>query len=85
MLRKRSQARTHHVVEEGLEPREEEKEYTMFQVTSGQIGPLHAMITVNGSPLSMEIDTGALVSIVSMKTIQQREETLELQKSAAKL
>ena len=84
--RKRSQGRTHHVEREEVEPREEE--YTMFQVTSGQTGPLHATITVNGSPLSMVIDIGASVSIASMKTfetIQQSEKTLELQESAAKL
>ena len=65
---------------EEVEPREEEEEYTMFPVTSGQTGPLHATITVNGSPLSMEIDTGASVSIAkTFETIQQGEETLELQ------
>ena len=63
-------------------------EYTMFHVSSGQTGPLHATVMVNGSPLAMEIDTGASVSIASRETfesIQKGESMLELKETTVKL
>ena len=66
----------------------EEEEYTMFHVGAGRVSPLHATVTVNGNPLSMEIHTGASVSIVSLetfRTIQYGEYTLQLEESTEKL
>ena len=82
-----SHEKTHHVVEEEPEP-QDVGEYTMFHVSSGQTGPLHATVTVNGSPLAMEINTGTSVSIASRETfesIQKGESTLELKETTVKL
>ena len=60
----------------------------MHHVNSGSTAPLHAVVIVNGSPLSMEIDTGASVSIASRETfnsIQEGESTLELAEPTVKL
>ena len=59
----------------------------MFHVSSGQAGPLHATVTVNGNPVSMEMDMGASVSIASLVTfesIRVGEATLELEESEVK-
>ena len=82
-----SHEKTHHVVEEEPEP-QDVGEYTMFHVSSGQTGPLHETVTVNGSPLAIKIDTGASVSIASRETfesIQKGESTLELKETTVKL
>ena len=63
-------------------------EYGIFQVNSGQARPLYATVTVNGNPLSMQVDTGASVSITSVetfKTIKNGESMLQLEESTAKL
>ena len=78
--------RAHHVT--GEVESEEMEEYSMHHVTSGQARPLHVTVTVNGSPLSMEVDTGASVSITSLETfksIQEGESRLELKESMVKL
>jgi hypothetical protein len=62
---------------------EGDREYGMFHVGLGQTRPLYATVTVNGNPLSMEVDTGASVSITSLetfKTIQNGESTLQLER-----
>ena len=43
---------------------EDEGEYTMFHVSTGSSKPFKPMVKVNGIPLTMEIDTGASVSII---------------------
>jgi hypothetical protein len=81
-----SPERAHHV---DREETSNEGEYTaMFHVSSGKVKPLYVTVTVNGNPLSMEIDTGASVSIASQSTfesIRNGEATLELDKSTVKL
>ena len=65
-----------------------EDEYSMFRVGSGRVKPLYAMVTVNGIPLSMEVDTGASVSIISLETfqmIQNGDAILELKESNVRL
>ena len=60
----------------------------MFHIGSGQVSPYCASVTVNGSPISMEIDTGASVSIISLETfesIKQGESMLELEQTPVKL
>ena len=66
----------------------EEEEYSIFHVGSGRVRPLYATVTVNGNPLSMEVDTGASVSITSLetfKTIQNGESPLQLEEPSVKL
>ena len=60
----------------------------MFHVSSGRVKPLYVTVSVNGNPLAMEIDTGASVSIASLKTfesIRNGESILELDKSMVQL
>ena len=60
----------------------------MFHITSDRVKPLYVTVSVNGNPLSMEIDTGASVSVVSRKTfetIRNGETMLELNKSTVRL
>ena len=62
--------------------------YTMFNVQSGGSQPYRAVVTANGLPMSMEIDTGASVSIINedtFKTIRKGESNLELQDTTVKL
>ena len=50
--------------------------------------PLYTTVTVNGNPLSMEVDTGVLVSITSLETfkiIQKGDSPLRLGELAVKL
>ena len=75
--------RAHYVGEE------ETSEYNaMFHVSCGRVKPLYVTVSVNGNPLAMEIDTGASVSIASLKTfesIRNGESILELDKSTVQL
>ena len=55
-----------HHVDEGETPvRQHSGEYLILHVTAGRTAPLYATVNVNGQPISMEIDTGASVSITS--------------------
>ena len=77
--------RAHHVAGEEVSA---QVEYGMFHISSGQVSPYCASVTVNGSPISMEIDTGASVSIISLETfesIKQGESMLELEQTPVKL
>ena len=58
---------THHI---GTEPTDTEKEaedgvYTMFTVPSSKQDPIQITVDVDNFPLSMELDTGASLSIIS--------------------
>lgn len=64
------------------------EEYPMFHISSGSSKPLHVTVTVNGKQLTMEVDTGASVSIINQETfelIREGQSVLELQRSAVKL
>ena len=77
--------RAHHLAGEEVSA---QVEYGMFHIGSGQVSPYCASVTVNGSPISMEIDTGASVSIISLETfesITQGESMLELEQTPVKL
>ena len=42
---------------------------TLYTVTSkNHIGPLHVQLTVDGKPISMQVDTGAAASLISQVT-----------------
>ena len=57
-----------HVVNET--PTEEKGEYGMFNMNTGSSKPFQAVVKVNGTPITMEIDTGASASIVSEETFK---------------
>ena len=60
----------------------------MFHVRSGLSKDYRAIIKTNGNPLSMEIDTGASVSVVgeeTFETTRKGDEILELQKTSVML
>ena len=62
--------------------------YDLYHVNSGKVKPLYVTVDVNGNPLSMELDTGASVSIASQSTfdsIRVGESMLELDKSTVRL
>ena len=64
------------------------EEYTMVHVGAISSKPFHATLTVNGRPLTMEVDTGASVSIISestLESIRQGVARLELQESDTRL
>ena len=50
--------------EEAQSGDDQQEEYEMFHVCSGQSKPYRVTVKTNGHPLSMEIDTGASVSVV---------------------
>ena len=79
--------KAHHVGEKEV-PGGDSGEYLIFHVKSGQTAPLYATVNVNGHPISMEIDTGASVSITSREVFEQireGESHLELEKPAVHL
>ena len=48
---------------------EDYKEYTMFNLEKEKkVQPLRASVLIDGKPLSMEVDTGAALSVVSEET-----------------
>ena len=77
--------KAHHV--EGEET-SKKRAYDLYIVNSEKVKPLYVTVDVNGNPLSMELDTGASVSIASQSTfdsIQVGESMLELDKSTVRL
>ena len=89
--RKKSKSRTEHtnvVTEEAIQVGDDQTEYTMFQIRSGRHTPYKAIIKANGQLLSMEIDTGASVSILGkeiFETFRKGESILELQETPVRL
>ena len=63
-------------------------EYAMFHISCGSSKPLQTTITVNVNPLTMEVDTGASVSIINRTTfdrIRNGQSTLDLNESNVRL
>ena len=74
-----------HVIETTTE---DEREYTMFHVSTVSSKPFQAMVKVNGIPVTMEIDMGASVWIISEETfklLRSGQSMLELDQSFARL
>ena len=72
----------------GDQDQDQDLDYSMFHIRSGPSEPYRAVVKTNGNPLSMEIDTGASVSVVgeeTFETIQKGDEILELQKTSVLL
>ena len=87
VCRKKSRTRNRPKQANVVEPCPEE-EYTMFHIQSRAHKPFTVLVTANGNPLCMEIDTGASVSIVgeeTFKSIRRGRCTLELQDTKVKL
>ena len=61
-----------------------QEEYALFTVPSGTRAPLYATVTVDHKPLTMEVDTGALFSVISKATYDQMFSSHPLQKSELK-
>ena len=75
-----------HVVNET--PTEEKGEYGMFNMNTGSSKPFQAVVKVNGTPITMEIDTGASASIVSEETftsLQSGQSKLKLDQASVRL
>ena len=48
-------------------------EYSLYKISSKQESkPLQVEVVINGQPLTMELDTGAAVTLVSEETFQHK-------------
>ena len=69
-----------------VEPqKQDEQVYNMFHIQSETTQPYRVVVTANGVPLPIEIETGASVSEDSLRAILEGVSTLELQDTAVKL
>ena len=74
------------VQEGGQNSSERLNEYSLYQIGSKQSSkPLQVEVVINGQPLSMELDTGAAVMLVSEETFQSKWSNVTLQPSTAQL
>ena len=60
-------------------------EYQLFTMTSSSNSPLKVEMTLGGKPHTMEIDTGASVSVISKTTYQREFNEYELQENSVHL
>ena len=74
------------VQEGGQDSSECLNQYSLYQIGSKQASkPLQVEVVINGQPLSMELDTGAAVTLVSEETFQSKWSNVTLQPSTARL
>ena len=75
------------VVQEGGQDSSEcLNQYSLYQNGSKQASkPLQVEVVINGQPLSMELDKGAAVTLVSEETFQSKWSNVTLQPSTARL
>ena len=74
------------VQEGGQDSSECLNEYSLYQIGSKQASkPLQVEVVISGQPLSMELDTGAAVMLVSEETFQSKWSNVTLQPSTAQL
>ena len=66
---KKSESSTNKPVHQLREDTPPEAEYTLFPVQSSNCKPLQTTMVVEGHNLTMEVDTGAAVSLVSKETV----------------
>ena len=59
---------THVLESETHSPTSEQETYTLFPVNSQRASPIEVSVTVDGVPMTMELDTGAAVSVISEHT-----------------
>ena len=59
---------THALESETSSPASEQQAYTLFPVNSQRVNPIEVSVTVDGVPMTMELDTGAAVSVISEHT-----------------
>ena len=62
-----------------------QSEYQLFTVTSSSNSPLRVEMKLGGKPHTMEIDTGASMSVISKTTYQREFSEFELQGSSVRL
>ena len=65
----KAQNSTHHMEE--VETTDEQSTYTLFNVTTNACKPLQVTVKVNDTDLTMEVDTGASMSLISNATFQK--------------
>lgn len=65
--------------------RESEDTYRLFRMTNESTKPLHVKVLVNGKELTMEVDTGASISLVTKETFDNLWQRRKLEKSSIKL
>ena len=58
----------HALESETHSPTSEQETYTLFPVNSQRASPIEVSVTVDGVPMTMELDTGAAVSVISEHT-----------------
>ena len=84
--RPRQQGSVQMVQEGGQDSSERLNEYSLYQISSKQDSkPLQVEVVINGQPLTMELDTGAAVTLVSKETFQRKWSNVTLQSSMARL
>ena len=68
---RKKQHRSTHRVQEAADPRPSDteassgEEYHLYRLNERSSEPINVTVTINGKPLTMELDTGAAVSIIS--------------------
>ena len=84
--RPRQQGSVQMVQEGGQDSSERLNEYSLYQISSKQDSkPLQVEVVINGQPLTMKLDTGAAVTLVSEETFQRKWSNVTLQTSMVRL
>ena len=68
-----------------ITPKKVEEELHMFQLGTNSSNPIKLNVSVNGSLLPMELDTGAAVSVISLRTKNKYFPTVPLKESCVRL
>ena len=68
-----------------VESNSDDDEYLLYNFVGGTSKPLKVLLTVNGKPLHMELDTGADLSIISEATRKTLFPNLRIHKSTVTL
>ena len=68
-----------------VESNSDDDEYLLYNFVGGTSKPLKVLLTVNGKPLYMELDTGADLSIISEATRKTLFPNLRIHKSTVTL
>ena len=64
-------ASTHHVLDEAPTEEVEDSPYALYRVTTHTAAPILATVKVNDVSLTVEVDTGASLSLISEETYHQ--------------
>lgn len=83
--RRQQSAKWVHAAEDSDSSGDTPEESLVCKVKSGDTSPITVELLLNGSPLTMEVDTGAAVSIISEQRLKQVLPRAKLQKTTVKL